>query len=867
MLLLSLPRSRVTSPGAVSTPIPGMIHLPIDDFIPQILAASGPGRNLVIVAEPGAGKTTRVPAAIVERAGLTRDYPAVVVLQPRRVAARTVAERIAEERGWSLGEQVGYHVRFDRRVGPRTRLRVVTEGILTRQLLDDPFLDGVGCVVLDEFHERSLYTDVAIALLREVQTTVRPNLSIVVMSATLSAEPVARFLGDCPVLRVPGRTYPVEVVYRPGAGPVPQRVADAVLETLDTGAGDVLAFLAGADDIRRTSSLLRDRPGVSVLPLHGSLPPAEQQRALRPAPAGLRKVVLATNIAETSLTIDGVRTVIDSGLAKIAGYDPQRGMDRLDLRRISRASADQRAGRAGRTGPGRCVRLWAESESIEPFEVPEIRRVDLAPTVLSLHAWGKPDVREFGWFESPDEPVLAAAERLLEMLGALDSAGQITPIGRKLSNVPTHPRLARLLLAASDTGRPADGATLAALLSEKDLLLPDRSGPRETRTVADSDLIFRMILLEQAVKARFSPSLVDQGIDPGAARSVCQLRDDLLRLVRSSHARSNRVATDDELLRLVLPAYPDRVCRRRQNDPAAGVMVDGRGVRLAPESAVRSGEFFIAVELRHDPRSPRAEAAVRIASRVDFEWLGQTFPGSIRIDRGAEFDPERERVVGFVRTYYRDLLLSDDPHAAVDPAQAAAALGAALRPRAGELFRADPDAESVLERVALLRAALSEHHWPDWSDERLGDLIIEHAAGKRTVAEVRSGLAPLLLSHLQYPLDRLLESEAPATMEVPSGNRLAIRYVPGQKPPTISVRLQEIFGWAETPRIAQGRVRVRVELLGPNYRPVQLTDDLKNFWATTYFQVRKDLRARYPKHAWPEDPLTATAQAKGRPTR
>jgi ATP-dependent helicase HrpB len=847
-----------------------MIRLPIDDFIPQIVAALAPGRNLVIVAEPGAGKTTRVPAAIVEVAGLTRDYPAVVVLQPRRVAARSVAERIAEERGWVLGEQVGYHVRFDRRVGPRTRLRIVTEGILTRQLLDAPFLEGVGCVVLDEFHERSLFTDVAIALLREVQTTVRPNLSIVVMSATLSAEPVARFLGDCPILRVPGRTYPVEVVYRPGlgagGGPVPQRVADAVDEAIDTEAGDVLAFLAGADDIRRTSNLLRDRQGVIVLPLHGSLPPAEQQRALRPAPAGSRKVVLATNIAETSLTIDGVRTVIDSGLAKIAGYDPERGMDRLDLRRISRASADQRAGRAGRTGPGRCVRLWAESEPIEPFELPEIRRVDLAPTVLSLHAWGKPDVREFGWFESPDEAVLAAAERLLQMLGALDSAGQITPIGRRLSNVPAHPRLARLLLAASDAGRPADGATLAALLSEKDLLLPDPSGPRETRTVADSDLIYRMMLLEQAVQARFSPSLVDQGIDPGAARSVCQLRDDLLRLVPASHAKSNRVATDDDLLRLVLPAYPDRVCRRRQNDPAAGVMVGGRGVRLTPESAVRSGLFFVAVELRHDPRSPRAEAAARIASRIDVEWLGQTFPGSIRIDRGAEFDPERERIIGFVRTYYRDLLLSDDPHAAVDPSQAAAALGAALRPRAAELFRADPAAESVLTRVALLRAALGEHPWPEWSEEQLGELIIGHSAGKRTVAEVRSGLAALLLSHLHHPLDRLLESEAPATMQVPSGNRLAIRYAPGQ-PPTISVRLQEIFGWTETPRIAHGRVRLRVELLGPNYRPVQLTDDLKNFWATTYFQVRKDLRARYPKHAWPEDPLTATAQAKGRPTK
>jgi ATP-dependent helicase HrpB len=843
-----------------------MIRLPIDDFIPQIVAATGAGRNLVLVAEPGAGKTTRVPAAIIEQSELPRDYPAVVVLQPRRVAARAVAARIADERGWSLGEQVGYHVRFDRRLGPRTRLRVVTEGILTRQLLDDPFLEGVGCVVLDEFHERSLFTDVAIALLREVQTTVRPNLSIVVMSATLAAEPVAKFLGDCLILRIPGRTYPVEVIYQPGTGPTPQRVADAVEQTLDTQSGDLLAFLPGADDINRASNLLRHRQDAIVLPLHGSLPLADQQRALRPAPPGQRKVVLATNIAETSLTIDGVRTVIDSGLAKIAGYDPDRGMDRLDLRRISRASADQRAGRAGRTGPGRCVRLWAQSEPIEPFELPEIRRVDLAPTVLSLHAWGKPDVRQFGWFESPDEPALLAAERLLQMLGALDSTGNITPLGRQLSSVPAHPRLARLLLAAAHLGRPNDGATLAALLSEKDLLLPDRTAPRETRTIADSDLIHRMTLLEQAIQSRFSPSLFDQGIDPTAARSVCQLRDDLLRLVPPTHAKPNLLASDDDLLRLVLPAYPDRVCRRRQNDPAAGVMVGGRGVRLAPESTVRSGEFFIAVELRHDPRSPRAEASVRIASRIDLDWLEQTFPDSIRTDRGAEFDPQRERIVGFVRKYYRDLLLSDDPHAAVDPSHAAAALAQALRPRAADLFHADPAAESILQRVALLRTALPQHPWPDWSPEALADLIADHCTGKRTIADVQTGLASLLLSHLPYPLDRLLDSEAPSTMQVPSGNRLAIRYTPGQ-PPTISVRLQEIFGWTETPRIAQGRLRLRVELLGPNYRPVQLTDDLQNFWATTYFQVRKDLRARYPKHSWPEDPLTAPAQAKGRPTK
>jgi ATP-dependent helicase HrpB len=845
-----------------------MQRLPIDDFLPDVIATIRAGRNLVLVAEPGAGKTTRVPPAVAEAGVLSAEHPVVVVLQPRRVAARTVAARIADERGWTLGNEVGYHVRFDRKIGPRTFLRVVTEGILTRQLLDDPFLDGVGCVVLDEFHERSLFTDVAIALLREVQTTVRPDLSLVVMSATLAAEPVAAFLGGCPIVRVPGRTFPVTISYSPSQGYPAERVADAVVRAMETETGDVLAFLPGADDIRRAESLVASRTDAMVFPLHGSLPPAEQSAALRPAPAGRRKVVLATNIAETSLTIDGVRTVIDSGLAKIAGYDPDRGMDRLDLKRISRASADQRAGRAGRTGPGKCIRLWAESEAIEPFELPEIRRVDLASTVLSLHAWGKPDVRSFGWFEPPDEAAIAGAERLLAMLGALDDAGRLTAIGRTLSSIPAHPRVARLLFAAAEIGRLEDGATLAAIASEKDLLLPDRSGPRGAKVLAESDLVYRMTLLDEAERSRFAPHLFDRGIDPAAARAVCQVRDELLRTARhlTANARPsgpplNRVANDDDLLRLPLFAYPDRVCRRRTSDPAAGVMVGGRGVRLVPESAVKHGEFFLAVDLRHDPRSFKAEAAVKIASLVDPAWL----PG-IRTERGAEFDVQRNKVVGYVRTWYRDLLITDDPHAAVTPEAAGTALAAALRPRAGELFRADPDAANVLARVALLAASMPQQPWPVWSDEDLGQLLANHCAGKRTVDEVTRGLGTVLRNELVYPLDRLLESEAPAALEVPSGNRIAITYTPGA-PPTLAVRLQELFGWTETPRIAGGRVKVRVELLGPNYRPVQITDDLRNFWATTYFQVRKDLRARYPKHSWPEDPLTAEAVARGRPRK
>ncbi len=840
-----------------------MVPLPIDPFLSEIVGRVREVRSLVLVAEPGAGKTTRVPPAILRGGVVGGEHPAVVVLQPRRVAARAVAGRIADENGWPLGGPVGYHVRFDRKVGPDTRLRVVTEGILTRQLLDDPFLEGVGCVVLDEFHERSLYTDVAIALLREVQQTVRPDLCIVVMSATLEAGPVAAYLGGCPVVRVPGRTYPVAVSYEPDEAPLPLRVAAAIERAADDG--DVLAFLPGAEEIRRAGSALEGVAGRrdwAVLPLYGALPPGEQNLALRPDPAGRRKVVLATNIAETSLTIDGVRTVVDGGFARVASYDPERGLDRLDLRRVSRASADQRAGRAGRTGPGRCVRVWAEREPLDPFDQPEIRRVDLAGTVLSLHAWGKPDVRAFGWYEPPTEEAVAAAERLLTMLGALEG-GRITSIGKRLAGVPAHPRLGRLLLAAAGRGLLREGATMAALVNEKDILIPGRraEGPR---TAGPSDLIHRMELLDEAERQRFAGHLFDRGIDPAAARAVAQARDELLRVGRSLSPAAATTAAEDDLLRLPLYAYPDRVCRRRASDPAAASIVGGGGVRLAGESAVRRGEFFLAVDLRHDPWSPTREATVRVATAIEPGWLAETFPASVRRERGAEYDPARERVVGFVRTWYRDLLVADEPNAAVDAATAAEALAAALRPRAAELFAADEAAAGVLARVALLRSQLTQYAWPAFDEVGLGDLLAETCGGKRSLEEVRrAGLAAAVRGRLAYPLDRVLDEQAPEALAVPSGNRIRLDY--SGAAPVLAVRLQELFGWTQTPRVAGGRVPVVLHLLGPNHRPVQVTDDLANFWRTTYFQVRKDLRARYPKHSWPEEPLGAKAEARGRP--
>ena len=863
-----------------------MTPLPIDPALPEIVDRLKQSRALVLVAPPGAGKTTRVPPAIVRAGLLSREHPNLVMLQPRRVAARASAARIADENHWELGREVGYHVRFDKKLCDQTRIRVLTEGILTRQLLDDPFLPGIGAVLLDEFHERSLHTDVAIAFLREIRQTVREDLILVVMSATLDAEPVARFLGDCPIVRTEGRVFPVDIHYA-GAPPgrphehLPERIVDTIIgelfeeervpstRPLKEDAGDILVFLPGAEEIRRTMHRLEslaEREDLLVLPLHGSLPAEEQTLALRQAKR--RKIILATNIAETSLTIDGVKTVIDSGLARVAGYDSRRGLDKLELKRISKASATQRAGRAGRTAPGRCVRLWSEREdrAMPDFDIPEVRRVDLCHTVLSLHAWGQTDVRKFGWYEPPADEMLAAAERLLEMLGALtaESGGKITPLGRQLMTLPVHPRLARLLLAASQEGLLHEGATVAALLSEKDILRGEpTAGPRHATTQGPSDLLVRMDLLARAEADRFHPSLRDRGIDPIAARQVVKTRDDLLRTARRLPQGKPRGSADEQLLRLPLWAYPDRVCRRR-GDTDRGVMVCGGGVRLAPESAVTKGEFFLALDARQDERSKSREALVRVASEIRVEWLEEMFPQEIRREKGVIYDPERKRVVGRVSFSYRDLLLHEDQNAAIDPELAARALADALGPQAGDLFRSDESASALLARVGLLREKMPEHPWPAFDDADLADVLADACHGKRSLDDIRGlPLAALLKNRLQWPLDRLLEEHAPESIEVPTGNLIRITYAPGQSP-VLAVRLQELFGWTDTPRIAAGRAPILLHLLGPNYRPVQITDDLRSFWSMTYFQVRKDLRVRYPKHSWPEDPLTAKPVARGR---
>ena len=856
-----------------------MTPLPIDRYLQEIVARAREARALVLVAEPGAGKTTRVPPALLRANVLNDEHPNLVMLQPRRVAARAAAERIADENGWELGGQVGYHVRFDRKITEATRLRVLTEGILTRQLMDDPYLEGIGAVLLDEFHERSLHTDVAIALLREVQQTVRPDLILIVMSATLESEPVSRFLGDCPIVRVEGRTFPIDIRYRgspAGAAktPISDRMAHAIQDAIeaDPKGGDLLAFLPGAEEIRRTGRRLEEFSSIhqlAVLPLHGSLPAEEQSAALRPSDR--RKIILATNIAETSLTIDGVDTVIDSGYARIAGYDPRRGLDRLELARISKAAARQRAGRAGRTGPGRCIRLWSQRDesAMAEFELPEVRRVDLCGTVLAIHSWGKSDPRQFGWFEPPPEETLLAAEQLLGMLGALKD-GSITPTGRQLMSLPLHPRLARLMLEAGKAGALPQGAAIAALLSEKDIAA--REAPADFRqrvpaTVGASDLLIRMEFLERAERSKFAHHLRSEGIDPVAARQAARTRDELLRQARRLPKSPPKMPDDATLLKLPLFAYPDRVFRRRESDPSAGTMVGGGGVRLAPESIVRQSEFYLALDARHDQRSAAREAIVRIASAIESQWLEEIFPYEIRRERKVIYDPQRDRVVSRGTTYYRDLLLREDRDAPVDPEEAAIVLAQSAAPSAIEIIQSDSQAGEWIARLQLLAKYMPEHPWPNLDAAQAAELLASGSRGKRSIAELQKvNWLPFLEGLLTYPMDRLLEEHAPTAMSVPSGSRIRISYLKGERP-VMEVRLQELFGWLDTPRVAGGRVPILLHLLAPNYRVVQVTDDLRSFWSTAYFQVRKDLRVRYPKHSWPEEPLTAKAQAKGKSHR
>ncbi len=838
--------------------------LPVVAVLPDVLSALKRGSSVVLKAPTGAGKTTQVPPALLDAGYAERGL--IVMLEPRRLAAQTSARWMAANRNEPVGRTFGYHIRFDRQASRDTRVLVVTEGVFLRMLLDDPLLEQIAVVVFDEFHERSLHSDLALALTRRLQTQFRPELKLVVMSATFDPDVIAKFL-DCPVVSCEGRLFPVDVRYLrfPSQQPMHLEAAAGVASIASTTPGDVLVFLPGVGEIRRTRRELEQLAETfqfDLLELYGELPAERQEAALRPRDR--RKVILATNVAETSVTIPGVTAVVDTGFARTMRCDPSVGLNRLELTRISRESADQRAGRAGRTEAGVCLRLWSADEwrMFKEHEVPEVARLDLTGAVLQLHAWGESDVRAFPWFQPPPLAALDQAESLLRRLGALSENG-ITDLGRSLARLPVHPRLARLLVEGQQRGCVELAAIAAALLSERDPMLREESR-RQAHHVSSSDVLDRVQALEAFSQSRVCDSVVGS-LNIGAAEHVLRVRDQLLRELRdtvdsSRSTASARGPADQRMLRALVAAYPDRVARRRDKQGPKGVMVGGRGVRLAEWSAVRDGDLFLCVDIEEVGTT---EALVRQASRVEREWLP---PDLVRSQVEVEFAAERERVVAFLRSRYEDLLLDEAATDAPDSVEVAELLAQAA---AGQLNRAlpllDEPIAQFLARVRCLDQWLPELQLPKIGEAELRSLLPQLARGRRSFAELRK--APLLgfLRQLLSPAQlAALDREAPESISAASGSRIRLHYEVG-RPPIMPVRIQEMFGQLDTPRVAAGRISVLLHLLAPNMRPQQVTDDLRGFWERTYPIVRKELRRRYPKHSWPDNP--AQAQPERRPAR
>ncbi|MBI2804351.1 MAG: ATP-dependent helicase HrpB [Planctomycetes bacterium] len=824
-------------------------RLPIDGLLDDLMARLRAHHALVLRAPTGAGKTTRVPPALLD-ANLTSGQ--IVVLEPRRLAARAAARRMAQERGQNLGDEIGYHVRFDRQAGPRTRVIVMTPGILLRRLQDDPFLESVGLIVFDEFHERSLDSDLALGMAHLIQTTVRPELRLIVMSATLATERVAAYLGDCPVVTSEGRLHPVELTYEPRSlqQPWPIAAAQAIERLLPRTPGDILCFLPGMNEIRQTARALSDVASVEnvlVLPLHGDLSAEDQDRAL--TIQDRRRVVLATNVAETSVTVEGVTGVVDTGLARMQMFDASVGMDRLELTPIARDAADQRAGRAGRTRPGVCVRLWTEASHSQRASqtLPEIRRVDLAGAALQLLTCGETDVRAFPWLEAPRDEAVQQALSLLQRLGATEQR-KVSALGQAMARMPVHPRLARMLLAGQRMNQAPRIALAAALLSERDPFVRGTNPmPRKQHAGSASDVLDRVEALEAFEKHGVSSTLAGT-LQDGAGRFLLRARDQLLRTLQQEAGQARvpiSPCEDEGLLRALLAAFPDRVTRRRAGDPMRGLMVGGVGVRLAPGCDVLASELFLCIDVNADPR----EAFVRQASSIEREWLTT----ETRIEMF--FDEVSERMAARKRVYYEDLLIEENDAALPRSEGASRQLAEAARTRLPRVLPApDSAAGAFLVRLRCLRAWMPELNLPAYDDDDLRGMLPWACAGCRSFDEVRKAdWLGLLQGKLSAAQARAVEREAPERVQVPSGNRLALQYEVG-RPPILAVRIQEVFGLADTPRVAGGRVRVLLHLLAPNYRPQQVTDDLASFWKNTYQQVRKELRARYPKHKWPEDP-------------
>jgi ATP-dependent helicase HrpB len=822
------------------------VTLPIDPVLPALLMALATHRAVVLEAPPGAGKTTRVPLALLDAPWLAGQK--IVMLEPRRLAARAAAHRLASNLGEQAGDRIGYRMRGDSRTGPRTRVEVVTEGILTRMLRDDLALDGIGLVIFDEFHERSLIADTGLALTIATMGALREDLRVLVMSATLDGDAVAQLLGDAPVIRSEGRAWPVTTRHLATRADIrlEAQIARVVRDAVAEEPGSLLVFLPGAGEIHRVEGYLHGTlpNDVTVHALHGSLSVAAQDAAIVPAPAGRRKVVLATSVAETSLTIEGVRVVIDSGLMRVPRFSPRTGLTRLETIRVSRASADQRRGRAGRTEPGVCIRCWspADEAGLVPYTRPEILDADLATLALDLALAGVADPAELRWLDPPPAAAFAQARELLQLLGGLDQRGRITPHGAALANLGAQPRLAHMLLRAAEHGRPALelAATVAALIEERDPLRGAGAAP-------PVDIQLRIDAVQRDVEEVL---LQGASVDRQVIQRVRDTRRQYLDRIQYVATVSDEI---DAGMALAW-AYPDRVAQQR-GAPGRFLLRNGRGAMLWPSDALAHDSWIVAAAIDDSGRDGR----VTLAARVDIDALLADDPDAVVTRDDVVWEDATGTVQARRRTTLGALVLREVILPDPDPAQLLAALVSGIA-RAGIAALPWSDAANSLRT----RLAFVHHHdssWPDVSDAALtaglDHWLAPSLAGIRKLASIaRVDLADALRRLLTWAQQRQVDELAPERIEVPTGSRIAVDYTDPTSP-QLAVRLQEVFGMTTTPTVFGGRVPVTMQLLSPGYRPVQVTRDLASFWATGYFDVRKDLRGRYPKHHWPDDPLVA----------
>ncbi|MCK9861427.1 ATP-dependent helicase HrpB [Paenibacillus sp. ATY16] len=828
-----------------------MKQLPIDAVLPELLQALRDGTNAVLVAEPGAGKTTRVPLALLQEKWLGGRK--IVMLEPRRLAARSAAKFMATSLGEQVGETVGYRVRLDTKVSAKTRIEVVTEGVLTRMLQEDQALEQVGAVLFDEFHERHLHGDLGLALTLQSQSLLREELRLLVMSATLDAEPVAELLGGAPVIQSSGRVFPVETVYRSTRveGRIETLVASTIVEAIREHEGDVLVFLPGVGEIRRTAGLLAQSglaSSIRISELHGNLPLEAQDAAVAPCKPGERKVVLATSIAESSLTVEGIRIVVDCGLMRVPKFSPRTGMTRLETVPVSQASADQRRGRAGRLAPGVCYRLWTEQEHpyLPPHNTPELLEADLAPLALELSAWGADEPGELMWLDAPPQAAYRQALELLKLLQALDADGRITSRGARMGKLGLHPRLGFMLLKAEELNLLDEACELAGLLSERDLLPQERN----------VDVSLRL----EALHGAGGRLEADRGVVQRIKAQAKQWRQMVKAKEQEDQGKRDWKGTSYAGLLIAL-AYPDRIAQKRAD--GRYLLANGRGAAL-PELQPLSRSAFLAAAELDDAGS---ESRIRLAAELDLDMLEQAAGEQFQVEESVEWDPGAQAVRARRRIRLGSIILKETPIQQPAPELIAAALADGIASAGLGLLSMSKAATQLQARMQLMA-----HHnsgWPDVSEAALlatvHDWLLPHLYGMKNKSDLqRLNMVQLLEGLLTWGQRQELDEQVPTHMTVPSGSRIPIDYSDPDAP-FIAVRLQELFGLQETPRLAGGRLPLTLHLLSPSQRPVQVTRDLRSFWNEAYFEVKKDLKGRYPKHYWPDDPYAAQPTNRVKP--